>query len=98
MIQKFKETGNLQYLYQNELDKASFQHDMAYGVFKDLSRRATSNKKLRDRGFIIAKNPKYDGFGLASMVYNFFDKNPLCLQMDLLPVEQLKMKLCLIKN
>ena len=24
-IQKFKETGNSQYLYQNELDKASFQ-------------------------------------------------------------------------
>ena len=35
---------------------------MAYGDFKDLSRRTTSNKILRDRGFIIAKNPKYDGF------------------------------------
>ena len=26
------------YIYQNELHKASFQHDMAYWDFKDLSR------------------------------------------------------------
>ena len=29
---KIKETGNSQYIYQNELDKAYFQHDMAYGA------------------------------------------------------------------
>ena len=28
-IQKFKETGDLRYIYQNELDKACFQHDSA---------------------------------------------------------------------
>ena len=38
-IQKFKETGDTSYIYQNELDKACFQHDMAYGDFKDLGRR-----------------------------------------------------------
>ena len=27
-IKKFKETGDLRYTYQNELDKACFQHDM----------------------------------------------------------------------
>ena len=32
-IQKFKETGDLRYFYQNELDKASFQHKMAYADF-----------------------------------------------------------------
>ena len=37
-IQKFKETGDSQYIYQNELDKACFQHDMAYGNFKYLTR------------------------------------------------------------
>ena len=36
-IQKFKETGHLRYINQNELDKACFQHDMAYGDFKDLT-------------------------------------------------------------
>ena len=75
-IQKFKETGDTSYIYKNELDKACFQHDMAYGDFKDLARRTASDKVLRDKAFNIAKNPKYDGYqgGLASMVYKFFDK------------------------
>ena len=30
---KFKETGDSRYIYQNELDKACFQHEMAYGDF-----------------------------------------------------------------
>ena len=75
-IQKFKETGDTSYIYKNELDKACFQHDMAYGDFKDLKRRTASDKILRDKAFNIAKNPKYDGYqrGIASMVYKFFDK------------------------
>ena len=75
-IQKFKETGDSRYIYQNELDKACFQHDMAYGDFKDLNRRTAADKVLCDKAFNIAKNPKYDGYqrGLASMVYKFFDK------------------------
>ena len=49
---------------------------MAYGDFKDLTRRTASNKVLRNKAFDIAKNPKYDGYqgGLASMVYKVFDK------------------------
>ena len=49
---------------------------MACRNFKDIKRRTTSEKILRDKAFNIAKNPKYDGYqrGLASMVYNFFDK------------------------
>ena len=52
---------------------------MAYGDFKDLKRGTASDKILRDKAFNIAKNPKYDGYqrGLASMVYNFFDKKPV---------------------
>ena len=60
--QKFKETGNTKYIYKNELDKACFQHDMAYGDFKDLARRTASDKILRDKAFNIAKNTKYDGY------------------------------------
>ena len=37
-IQKFKETGDTNYICKNELDKACFQHDMAYGDFKDIAR------------------------------------------------------------
>ena len=76
IIQKFKETGDTSYIYKNELDKACFQHDMAYGDFKDLAKRTAADKVLRDKAFKIASDPKYDGYqrGLASMVYKFFDK------------------------
>ena len=75
-FKNLKETGDTNYIYKNELDKACFQHDIAYGDFKDIARRTASDKVLRDKAFNIAKNPKYDGYqrGLASMVYNFFDK------------------------
>ena len=78
-IQKFKETGDTSYIYRNELDKACFQHDVAYGDFKDLARRTASDKVLRDKAFNIAKNPKYDRYQreLASMVYKFFDKKSI---------------------
>ena len=54
-IQRFIETGNLWYIFQNELDKACFQNDMAYRNFKDLTRRTASDKILRDKAFNIAK-------------------------------------------
>ena len=54
-IQKFKETEDKNYIYKNELDKTCFQHDMAYGDFKDLARRTTSDKVLKDKAFNNAK-------------------------------------------
>ena len=49
---------------------------MACEDFKDLPNRTAADKVLRDKAFVIAKNPKYYGYqrGLASMVYKFFDK------------------------
>ena len=49
---------------------------MVYGDFKDLAKRTASDKVLRDKAFIIAKNPKYDGYqsGRTSIVYKCFDK------------------------
>ena len=49
---------------------------MAYGDFKDLSRKTASDKILRHKAFNIAKHPKCDGYqcGLASMVFKYFDK------------------------
>ena len=43
-IQKFKQTGDSRYICKNELDKACFQHDMAYGDFKDLQERTAADK------------------------------------------------------
>ena len=54
-ILKFKETGDRNYIYKNELDKACFQHNMAYGDLKDLARRTTSDKVLKDKAFNNAK-------------------------------------------
>ena len=75
-IQKLKKSGDTSYIYKNELDKACFQHDMAYGDFKDLAKRTAADKVLRNKAFKIASDKKYDGCqkGLASMIYKFFDK------------------------
>ena len=61
-IKKFNETGDSWYIYQNKLDKACFQDDVTYGDFKDLTRRIASDKKLHNKVFNIAKNPKYNGY------------------------------------
>ena len=73
-LQKFKKTGDTNYVYKNELDKAYFVHDAAYSDSKDLTKRTVADKILKNRAFDIAKDPKYDGYqrGLASKVYNFF--------------------------
>ena len=64
------------YIYQNELDKACFQYDMAYGDFKDLNRRTFADKVLHGKAFDIAEGSKYNRHqrGLASMVFRLFDK------------------------
>ena len=61
-IQTLKETGDSKYIYQNKLGKACFQHDMAYGYFKDLNRRTAADEVLRDKAINIAEDPKYDGY------------------------------------
>ena len=87
-IQKFMQAGGTNYIYKNELDKACFQHDIAYGKCKDLKKRTQSDKVLKDKAFEIANNPKYDGYqrGLASVVYKFFltrNQKELVLKMKL---------------
>ena len=66
-IEKFMQTGNIDFIYKNELDKACFQHDMTYGKSKDLVKRTQSDKVIRDKAFKITSDSKYDGYqrGLA---------------------------------
>ena len=75
-IEKLMQTGNTDFIYRSELDKTCFQHGVAYDKSKGLAKRTQCDKVLRDKAFKIASDPKYDGYqrGLASMVYNFFDK------------------------
>ena len=58
-IQKIRETGDLNHLYRNELDKAFSAHDTTYSDSK---------------AYKTAVNPKYNEYQgwLASMVYEFF--------------------------
>ena len=49
---------NTDFIYRNKLDKACFQHDMAYGKSKDLAKTTQSDKVLRDKPFKIASIPK----------------------------------------
>ena len=91
-IKSFTETGNSQYIYQNELDKACFQQDMTCGDFTCLNGGTASGKVLRDKAFNISKDTKYDRYlnGLNSMAIHFLIKK--------LRVVLLKNKLCKISN
>ena len=74
-ILKLKKTADSRYIYQKELDCACFQQDIAYGVYRDLLRKA-SEKELHVKVFVTSSNPKYHGYqrGLATRVYNFFSR------------------------
>ena len=95
-IQKLTETGDSQYIYQSELDKACFQHDMAFGDFKGLIRKTASDKIMRDKAFDIAKNMKYDGYQseLSSMFITFLLKKLLLRADKNLLAAVLKMRVC----
>ena len=60
-IQKFKETGDTNYIYKNELDKACFAHDAAYFDSTDLTKRTVADKILRNRAFNIDKDKNMMG-------------------------------------
>ena len=73
-IEKFMQTGNTDFIYRDDLDKACFQHGMIYGKSKDLAKRTQPEKVLKDKAFKTTSDPKYDGYQreLASMIYKFF--------------------------
>ena len=73
------QTGNTDFIYKNDLDKACFQRDMACDKSKDLAKRTGSDKVLKDKAFKIGSNPKYDRYQRVclSIVYKLFD-NKIC--------------------
>ena len=78
-IQKFKETGYSRYIYQNELDKACFQHDMANGDFKDLTEEKLLIKYCVIKHLILLKirNMMNINVDLLQWFINFLKKNLL---------------------
>ena len=95
-IQKFKETGDSQYIYQNELDKVCFQYDMAYGDFKNLSRRTASDKILCDKAFNVAKNPKYKKTSGGTVKNENFSDKELTEELHKPIIRRFKFLLCVI--
>ena len=75
-IQNFMQDGKLNHIFKNNLDKACFQHDMAYNKFKDLEKRTQSDVVLKNKSFKIAADRSKNGYerALAGMVFRFFDK------------------------
>ena len=75
-MSKFIETEDWRHLYQNEWDKAWFQHNMGYRDFKDLPTRTICCKELRDKAFNITENKNYNGYQrkFASMLTIFQEK------------------------
>ena len=59
MIQKFKETGDLNHIYETELNKACVAH-AAYADSKNLAKETVSGKILKERIYESALNSKYD--------------------------------------
>ena len=88
---KIKETGGSRYIYQSELDKACFQHDMAYGDFKDLNRRTAADKVLGDKALLKIHNMMDINMDLLQCFINFLIKKllvePLCLQIKIFLVK-----------
>ena len=56
---KKKEIRDSRYIYQSELDKACFQHDLAYGDFQGLNRKTAVDKVLHDKLFDFSKIAKF---------------------------------------
>ena len=52
-IQKFKETGDTNYIYKNELHKAFFAYDAGSSDSKDLTKRTVADKVLKNKAFKI---------------------------------------------
>ena len=100
------QSGNTDFIYRNEFDKACFQHDMAYGKSSDLAKRTQSDKVLSYKVFKIASDPKYDDYqrGFVSVVYKFFDKSlvevvpMLCLEINLLLNQIINVKMYFINR
>ena len=70
------QTGNTNFTYKIELDKACYQHDMAYGKSKDLLKRTQPDNISRDKAFKIANDPK---IRWLSKRISVLIKNPSCL-------------------
>ena len=88
-IQKFMKIKDSRYIYKNELDKACFQHDLAYGDFKDLAKRTASDKVSRVKLLILLKIENMMDMTEVLLLWflNFLIKSTLNLQIVVLKIK-----------
>ena len=68
------ETGDFWHIYQNELDEACFQHDMAFWDFKDLTRQLLIKYCVTKYLILLKSKIWWIWKGFSFNVYKFFDK------------------------
>ena len=87
------QTENTNVIYKNDLDKACFQHDMTYDIYKDLAKRTQSDKVLRDKALEIANNPNWKLCWLSKrtglLLYKGFDQTSSAAGMRSMQNQQL---------
>ena len=52
--------NDCRYVYKKKLCKTCFEHELAYGHYKDLPNRIASYKILQSKAFPSANNPQHD--------------------------------------
>ena len=75
-LEKYKKTGDVSYIFKNELDKACFFHDAGYNKVKTADARIPYDKRLIDDTLKILSNPDVGGYQkmYAAMINKFFTK------------------------
>ncbi|DAC81515.1 TPA_asm: PLA2X [Capsaspora MELD virus 1] len=87
-IRKYKETGDTKYIYKNDLDKACFQHDLAYGEHKDVAGRILPDKQLKEAADRISKDMSEPAEirHVASLVSKVFERKIASDSKQLAPI------------
>ena len=98
--EKLKKTGDSKYIYQSQLDKACFQHDVAHRDFKGLLKITATDNFYVIKHLILLNILNMMGIKEVYIQWfiNFSIRAPLQLHVDLLQAVLLKMKSCKIKN
>ena len=88
------QTGNTNYIYKNDIDKACFQHDMAHGKYKDRLKEQNQRKfwNIKPLKLLVMQNMMDMKKDLLQWFTGFLIKIPLHLWINLLKVLLLNVK------
>ena len=75
-VRSYIKTGNTDFIFKNNLDKACFYHDSGYTKYKDVEHRHIYDRQLMNAAANIANDQNIDGpqRALAALITTFFQK------------------------